>query len=135
MKVRNIFHFLSKCSNIKGSERRNVKENNRNIGRIDMVRHLILWKLKESLTVEEKNTVLNNMKEHLEGLVGIVPGLVNLKIVINKMESSNADVMLDSVLESEEALKGYQGHPAHVEVANTYVRPFTEVRMCIDYKE
>ncbi len=100
-----------------------------------MVRHLILWKLKESLTVEEKNTVLNNMKEHLEGLVGIVPGLVNLKIVINKMESSNADVMLDSVLESEEALKGYQGHPAHVEVANTYVRPFTEVRMCIDYKE
>ncbi len=100
-----------------------------------MVRHLILWKLKESLTADEKNKILCDMKEQLEGLVGKVPGLVSLKIVINEMESSNADVMLDSVLESEEALKGYQGHPAHVEVANTYVRPFTEVRMCLDYKE
>lgn len=100
-----------------------------------MIRHLILWKLKESLTLEEKNNVLQNMKENLEGLVGKVPGLISLKIVINEMESSNADVMLDSVLENEDALKGYQGHPDHVEVANTYVRPFTEVRMCLDYKE
>lgn len=100
-----------------------------------MVRHLILWKLKEDLAAEEKSKVLLNMKEHLEGLVGEVPGLISLKIIINEMESSNADVMLDSVLESEEALKGYQGHPSHVEVANTYVRPFTEVRMCLDYKE
>lgn len=100
-----------------------------------MVRHLILWKLKETLSVEEKNKILYDMKEKLEGLVGQVPGLVSLKIVMNEMESSNADVMLDSLLESEDALKGYQNHPAHVEVANTYVRPFTEVRMCIDYKE
>ena len=100
-----------------------------------MVRHLILWKLKESLTADEKHTVLLDMKEHLEGLVGRVPGLVSLKIVINEMESSNADVMLDSVLESEDALKGYQSHPDHVAVANTYVRPFTDVRMCLDYKE
>ncbi len=100
-----------------------------------MVRHLILWKLKESLTVEEKRTVLLDMKEHLEGLVGKVPGLISLNIVINEMESSNADVMLDSTLESEAALKGYQSHPEHVAVANTYVRPFTEVRMCLDYKE
>ena len=99
-----------------------------------MVRHLILWKLKESLTVEEKKQVLLDMKENLEGLVGMVPGLVSLKIVINEMESSNADVMLDSVLESEEALKGYQGHPDHVAVANTYVRPYTEVRLCMDYE-
>lgn len=100
-----------------------------------MVRHLILWKLKESLSVEEKKQVLFDMKEHLEGLVGKVPGLESLKIVVNSMESSNADVMLDSVLESEEALKGYQSHPDHVAVANTYVRPFTEVRMCMDYAE
>ena len=100
-----------------------------------MVRHLILWKLKESLTSEDKSKVMLDMKENLESLVGKVPGLVSLKIVINEMESSNADVMLDSVLESEEALKGYQGHPAHVEVANTYVRPYTEDRMCLDYKE
>lgn len=100
-----------------------------------MVRHLILWKLKESLTTDEKSQVLSDMKEQLEGLVGKVPGLVSLKVVINGMASSNADVMLDSVLENVDALNGYQKHPDHVEVANTYVRPFTEVRMCLDYEE
>jgi hypothetical protein len=100
-----------------------------------MVRHLILWKLKDSLAADEKSQVLADMKEQLEGLVGKIPGLVSLKIVKNEMESSNADVMLDSVLESEVALKGYQVHPDHVAVANTYVRPFTEVRMCMDYQE
>ncbi len=99
-----------------------------------MVRHLILWKLKESLSDSEKEKVLSDMKEHLEALVGKVPGLTDLTIVINKMESSNADVMLDSVLESEDALKCYQCHPDHVAVADTYVRPFTEVRMCLDYE-
>ena len=99
-----------------------------------MVRHVILWKLKESLTMEEKCKVAEDIKLHLESLVGKVPGLTRLDIVINEMESSNADVMLDSELESEEALKGYQKHPEHVAVADTYVRPFTEVRMCMDYK-
>lgn len=100
-----------------------------------MVRHLILWKLKEGLSDEEKKQVMVNIKEHLEALVGKVPGLISLDIVINEMQSSNADVMLDSKLESEDALKGYQVHPEHVSAADTYVRPFTEVRMCMDYKE
>ena len=49
-------------------------------------------------------------------------------------ESSNADIMLDSTLESEEALKGYAVHPAHVAVANGVVRPNTELRTCLDYQ-
>ena len=100
-----------------------------------MVRHIILWKLKESVTGENKEKVVADMKQHLQALVGVVPGLVSLQVVITPMESSNADVMLDSVLENEEALKGYQIHEEHVKVANTYVRPFTEVRMCMDYEE
>ena len=50
------------------------------------------------------------------------------------MESSNADVMLDSMFESEEALKAYAIHPEHVAVANEYVRPFTASRTCMDYE-
>lgn len=98
-----------------------------------MVKHIILWKLKE-MPAEEKQQVLAGMKENLEALVGKVPGLTRMNIVINPMDSSNADVMLDSDLESADALKGYQTHPDHVHVANTYVRPYTEVRMCIDYE-
>ena len=100
-----------------------------------MVKHIILWKLKEDLGAKEKRTVLENMKRELEALEGVVPGLVSMNIVIDSLESSNADVMMDSAFESEETLKGYQKHPAHVKAADTYVRPFTAVRMCIDYEE
>ena len=100
-----------------------------------MVKHVILWKLKEKLSETERDQILADMKDHLEGLVGIVPGLRSLNVVVNKLDSSNADVMLDSALESEAALKGYQTHPEHVRVADTYVRPYTEVRLCIDYVE
>lgn len=99
-----------------------------------MVKHVILWKLKEEITGEAKEKVLRDMKENLEALVGKVPGLLHLAIVVTPLASSNADVMLDSELESEDALKGYQSHPEHVAVANTYVRPFTEVRLCMDYE-
>ena len=99
-----------------------------------MVKHVILWKLKEELSTEEKAMRASAMKEQLESLVGKVPGLVSLTIVTNGLASSNADVMLDSVLESEEARIGYAVHPAHVAVADGYVRPYTQVRMCMDYE-
>ena len=60
--------------------------------------------------------------------------LIEMKVEINPLSSSNVDVMLYSVLESEQALKGYAAHPEHVFVADTKVRPYTEVRSCIDFE-
>jgi hypothetical protein len=51
-----------------------------------------------------------------------------------RLNSSNADVMLDSTLESEEALRGYAKHPEHVAVANGRVRPYTVQRSCLDFE-
>lgn len=99
-----------------------------------MVKHVILWKVKEDITGEAKEKVLREMKEQLEALVGKVPGLLRLEIVAKPLASSNADVMLDSELESEAALNGYQSHPDHVAAANNYVRPFMDVRLCMDYE-
>ena len=42
--------------------------------------------------------------------------------------------MLDSTLESAEALKGYAPHPAHVAVRDTKVRPYTVERLCLDFE-
>lgn len=100
-----------------------------------MVKHIILWKLKDELSAEQKESVKQGIKTGLEGLRGVVPGLVDIRVRINGLPSSNADVMLDSTLADVEALKGYAVHPAHVEVANTKVRPFTQVRMCLDFEE
>ena len=100
-----------------------------------MVRHVILWKLNEELSATEKETVKQGIKEGLEGLLGQVPGLVEIHVNIDgRLESSNCDVMLDSVLESPEALKGYAQHPAHLAVANGKVRPYTVLRTCLDYE-
>lgn len=100
-----------------------------------MVRHVILWKLNDELSAEQKQTVKADVKAGLEGLVGKVPGLVEVKVIIDgRLDSSNCDIMLDSVLENEEALKGYAVHPEHVAVANGKVRPYTVVRTCLDYE-
>lgn len=98
-----------------------------------MVKHIIIWTLKEELSDEEKVTVKAGIKEGLEGLKGQIPGLLDIKVVTEGLASSNADLMLDSSFESEEALKGYAVHPKHVEVANTKVRPYTAVRSCLDF--
>ena len=100
-----------------------------------MVKHIILWTLNPELSEDEKKQVKQGIKQGLEGLVGKVPGLVDVKVNIDgRLASSNADVMLDSTLESEEALKGYAQHPEHVAVANTKVRPYTVQRSCLDFE-
>jgi hypothetical protein len=100
-----------------------------------MVKHIILWTLRPELTEEEKKTVKAGIKEGLEGLVGKVPGLLDVKVHIDgRLASSTADVMLDSTLESEAALKGYAKHPEHVAVANSKVRPYTAQRSCLDFE-
>lgn len=100
-----------------------------------MVKHIILWKLKPEYAGDKKAEVLAGIKKNLEALAGVVPGLVEIKVNCeNVLASSNADLMLDSTLESAEALKGYAVHPAHVAAADTFVRPFTDVRLCLDYE-
>lgn len=100
-----------------------------------MVRHVILWKLNEELSAEEKQTVKTGIKAGLEGLVGKVPGLKEVTVNIDgRLETSNCDVMLDCVLESPEALKSYAQHPEHLAVANGKVRPYTVQRTCLDYE-
>ncbi len=99
-----------------------------------MVKHIILWQLKDELTAEEKKVIKTEMKEGLEGLVGKVPGLLEVKVQIEGLASSNAEVMLDTSFADEAALKVYATHPEHVAVADSKVRPFTKTRLCLDFE-
>jgi len=99
-----------------------------------MVKHVILWTLKDEFSDEQKKEIKAGIKEGLESLKGKVPGLTEIKVYTEGLASSNADLMLDSTLESEDALKGYAVHPEHVKVADTKVRPFTKTRTCLDYE-
>ncbi|MBE6734462.1 MAG: Dabb family protein [Ruminococcaceae bacterium] len=99
-----------------------------------MVKHIILWQLKDELTADEKVLIKSGIKEGLESLMGKIDGLVEIKVECDGLESSNADIMLYSVFENEAALKGYAVNPAHVQVADTKVRPYTKTRLCLDFE-
>lgn len=99
-----------------------------------MVKHVILWNLKDEFSAEEKENIKVGIKEGLEALMGKIPGLLEIKVYTKGLESSNADLMLDSSFEDEAALKGYAVHPEHVAVADGKVRPFTKTRSCLDFE-
>ena len=96
-----------------------------------MVKHMIIWKIKEDCANPEE--VKSAVKRELEALVGKIDGLTEMNIITDKLPSSSGDLMMDSLFESEDALKAYQKHPLHQHVANTYVRPNVCQRLSLDY--
>ena len=99
-----------------------------------MVKHIILWTLKSEYSPAEKEAIKCGIRDGLESLVGKSPGLLEVKVHTGRLDSSTADVMLDSTFESAEALKNYAVHPEHVAVANGKVRPFVASRSCLDFE-
>ena len=99
-----------------------------------MVRHVIVWKIKDEFAADAAK-IKAGVKEKLEGLAGRIPGMIDIKVITEGLASSNGDLMLDASYEDEASLKGYSVHPEHVKVADTYVRPYMQTRMCFDYEK
>ena len=99
-----------------------------------MVKHIILWTLKDEYTEAQKKEIRAGIKEGLEGLSGQIPGLLEISVRTDCLPSSTVDVMLDSTFESAKALKNYSTHPKHVAVADGKVRPYTATRACMDFE-
>ena len=97
-----------------------------------MVKHMIIWKLKDD--VRDRESRKRDIKDRLEGLVGKIKGLKEMKIIIDPLSTSNGDILMDSTFENAAALEVYQKHFLHLEIANTLVNPATEIRLCIDYE-
>lgn len=99
-----------------------------------MVKHIVMWKVKEHEVHGTKEEVMQKIKKGLEGLKGEIDGLEEIEVGINFNPSEAAyDVVLNSVLTSKEALEGYQNHPKHLEVANGLVRQVATSRVVVDY--
>lgn len=99
-----------------------------------MVKHVIIWTLIDGISDEEKEKAKKDIKAGLEGLAGKIPGLIDIKVNIDGLSSSNTDLMLDSTFEDEASLQGYAVHPAHVDVATNIVRPYSKIRSCFDFE-
>lgn len=99
-----------------------------------MVKHIVLWTLKESAEGRSAHENALEMKAQLEALRGIVPGLLRLEVGIDfSRTESSADVALYSEFTDRQALAAYQVHPAHVAAAG-FANSVRIQRIIADYE-
>ncbi len=105
------------------------------MGESKMVHHIVMWKFKPEVEESKKPELKKAMAENLKSLVGKVPGLLSVDFVTDPIPSSTHDMALVTTMEKAEDVKVYGSHPEHVKVADTYVRPYTTERACLDYED
>ncbi len=99
-----------------------------------MIKHIVLWKLKDHADGADKNQNAQKMKTALEALKSKIPQIRHIEVGINFVPSDAAyDVALYSEFASAQDLEIYQKHPEHLKVAD-FVAKVREQRAVVDYK-
>jgi hypothetical protein len=98
-----------------------------------MIRHLVGWNLVAE-DADAKGVAAEEIRVALEGLVGVVPGLIDLRVFTDDAGiAGNSDLALIAHYASVDDLKAYIAHAAHQE-AVVVVRARTKDRWAIDYE-
>lgn len=92
-----------------------------------MVKHIVVYKLKEDVNKEQAVSIIASV---LEPLVGKIPGLLRMEI---RACFNGSDYALYSEFESRELLEAYANHPLHLE-AKTHFHHFIATRTAADYE-
>ena len=92
-----------------------------------MVKHIVLYTLKEGVDKEEAVKLIGSV---LEPLAGKIPGLLHMEI---RRTFNGMDYALYSEFESREALRAYAAHPLHLE-AKTHFHHLLDTRVAADYE-
>ena len=91
-----------------------------------MVKHIVLYTLKEGVNKED---AVNLIASVLEPLVGKIPGLLHLEV---RRAFNGMDYALYSEFESREALEAYASHPLHVSAKGHFFH-LLDSRVAADY--
>lgn len=98
-----------------------------------MIKHIVMWKLKDEAHGNNKATNAGLVKEKLEALSGKIDGLLKIEVGIDFLGGGNFDVVLYSELSSKEAMDIYQNHPLHQAVL-PFIREAVMDRKAVDYE-
>lgn len=99
-----------------------------------MIKHIVMWRLKEEAGGQTKYDNAVKFKELLEGLVGKIDELVALEVGLNMEEGDGAsDMVLYSEFKSMDDLKKYSVHPEHVKVV-AFGKSVVSERRVVDYE-
>ncbi|HEX3026289.1 MAG TPA: Dabb family protein [Clostridia bacterium] len=96
-----------------------------------MVKHIVMWKLKDTAEGSPKKTNAIKIKKMLEALQGVVPGAYKMEVGIN-YNPGGYDVVLYSEFNDHDALESYQVHPEHIRVKE-FVHSVASARVVTDY--
>lgn len=98
-----------------------------------MVKHIVLFKLKEMESAEAKLIIMNDFKKAIEALPQEIPFIRKIEVGFNGNEAEIYDMALYSEFDSLEDVKAYAQHPAHV-AAGKIIAEVKESRSCVDYE-
>ena len=98
-----------------------------------MIKHIVVWKLKDQAHGNDKATNARLIKEMLENLRGKIAGMPRLDVGVDfSATEASSDLALYSEFENQAALDAYQVHPAHV-AAKAFIGGATSERRLVDY--
>ena len=98
-----------------------------------MLKHIVMWKLKDQAEGGDKATNARKMKELLDGCKNLVPGILKFEVALAQPGlEATYDVVLYSEFESQAALDAYQDHPDHIAI-KPFIGAIREARQCMDY--
>ena len=98
-----------------------------------MVKHIVLFKLKEELPATEKQAVMNQLKEAIEALPAKISVIRKIEVGLNVNPAEAWDIALYSEFDSLEDVKTYAVHPDHV-AAGKLLADVKLNRACVDYE-
>ena len=101
-------------------------------------RHIVIWDFKEGLSTADKDFFFDAMKADLENLAGIIPGIVELRVmrdIVNVGINGEGQIVLDAVFESQDAYEVYRVHPDHLNIAGFVVENVVENRRGVNFLE
>ncbi|MFL9925985.1 Dabb family protein [Herbaspirillum lusitanum] len=99
-----------------------------------MLKHIVMWKLKEQAEGGDKASNARKMKELLDSCANVVPGILKFEAVLAQPGlEATYDVVLYSEFENRAALDAYQEHPTHVAI-KPFIGAVREGRQCMDYE-
>ncbi|MDR9418577.1 Dabb family protein [Gracilimonas sp.] len=100
-----------------------------------MIKHVVMWKLKEVAEGKTKAENAETMKKLLEDLPSKIDELKSAEVGINMLEGDDeaiCDVVLTVSCDSKEDLEAYGGHPDHRKVVS-FIKKVVSERRVVDY--
>jgi len=99
-----------------------------------MIKHIVMWKLKDHAEGADKAANAIKLKALLETCNNLVPGMLALEAAIAAPTlEATYDVVLYTEFADRAALNAYQEHPTH-QAIKPFIGAVRAERQCMDYE-